>query len=70
MIAPVILASDKTNLFQFGGDKQAWPIYLTIGNIYKDIRCQPSSHRTVLIGYLPVTMLTSVPESMRSNAKY
>ncbi|KAG0708022.1 hypothetical protein DFH29DRAFT_979602 [Suillus ampliporus] len=27
-IAPVILASDKTSLSQFRGDKSAWPIYL------------------------------------------
>jgi hypothetical protein len=37
VIAPVILASDKTSLSQFGGDKQAWPVYLIIGNISKAI---------------------------------
>jgi hypothetical protein len=70
IVAPVILASDKTNLSQFGGDKQAWPVYLTIGNISKDIRRQPSSHGTVLIGYLPVAKLTGFPESTQSNAHY
>ncbi|KAF8550905.1 hypothetical protein OG21DRAFT_1524817 [Imleria badia] len=34
-IAPVILASDKTELTRFRGDKTAWPVYLTIGNISK-----------------------------------
>ena len=69
-IAPIILASDKTNLSQFGGDKQAWPVYLTIGNISKDIRRQPSLHGTVLIGYLPVAKLHNFPKSTRSNAQY
>ncbi|CDO69052.1 hypothetical protein BN946_scf184992.g1, partial [Trametes cinnabarina] len=35
-VAPVILATDKTQLSTFSGDKQAWPVYLTIGNINKD----------------------------------
>ncbi|KAG2066523.1 hypothetical protein BDR04DRAFT_1129984 [Suillus decipiens] len=35
-IAPVILASDKTCLLQFQGDKSAWPVYLSIGNIAKE----------------------------------
>ncbi|KAF8531730.1 hypothetical protein JB92DRAFT_3086534 [Gautieria morchelliformis] len=34
-IAPVILAPDKTQLSQFSGDNQAWPVYISIGNICK-----------------------------------
>jgi Plavaka transposase len=69
-VSPIILASDKTNLSQFGGDKQAWPVYLTIGNLSKDIRRQPSSHGSVLIGYLPVAKLLNFPKSACSNAQY
>ncbi|KAJ7193749.1 hypothetical protein GGX14DRAFT_378748 [Mycena pura] len=29
-LCPIILASDKTQLTRFSGDKQAWPVYLTI----------------------------------------
>ena len=38
----------------------AYPIYLMIGNIPKDIRCKPSCHAHFLIGYIPVTKLTGI----------
>jgi len=44
-IVPVICASDKTHLTNFSGDQQAWPLYLTIGNIRKDIRRTPQKAR-------------------------
>ena len=50
----MILSSDKTVLSQFRGDKSAWPIYLTIGNLAKEVRRSPSMHGTVLLGYLPI----------------
>ncbi|KZV89896.1 hypothetical protein EXIGLDRAFT_838215 [Exidia glandulosa HHB12029] len=56
-IAPIILASDKTQLTSFRGDKQAYPVYLTIGNLPKGLRRQPTAHGTVLLGYLPVSKL-------------
>ncbi|KAG1801206.1 uncharacterized protein BJ212DRAFT_1450096 [Suillus subaureus] len=56
-IAPIILASDKTCLLQFHGDKSAWPVYLSIGNITKEKRQQVSAQATVLIGYLPAGKL-------------
>ena len=56
-IAPVIIVSDKTQLSTCSGDKSAWPVYLTIGNIEKSVQCSPSTQATVLIGYIPVTKL-------------
>jgi hypothetical protein len=67
-VAPVIIASDKTNLTDFGGDKVAWPVYLTIGNICKEVRRQPTSHAAILIGYVPVIKLHCYASSIRSEA--
>ncbi|KAF8549637.1 hypothetical protein OG21DRAFT_1478799 [Imleria badia] len=54
-VAPVILASDKTQLSRFKGNKVAWPVYLTIGNISKEVRRQSGSHASILLGYIPVS---------------
>lgn len=38
----------------------AYPVYLTIGNIPKDIRCKPSRHAQILIGYIPITSFQGI----------
>jgi len=35
----------------------AYPVYLTIGNILKDICRKPSRHAQILVGYIPMTKL-------------
>ncbi|KIJ12243.1 hypothetical protein PAXINDRAFT_14867 [Paxillus involutus ATCC 200175] len=70
VVAPVILASDKTSLSQFCGDQEVWPVYLTLGNISKDVRCQPSMHASVLLGYLPTTKLECFSEAQHSVEQY
>ena len=41
-VAPIIIATDKTQLTQFSGGKSAYPIYLTLGNIPHSIWHKPS----------------------------
>ncbi|KAG1835333.1 hypothetical protein DFJ58DRAFT_908621 [Suillus subalutaceus] len=70
VVALVILASDKTLLLQFQGDQEVWPIYLSLGNISKDIRCQPSKHATILIAYLPISKLECFMRDTRLVERY
>ncbi|KAF7290282.1 hypothetical protein MIND_01342200 [Mycena indigotica] len=69
-IIPIILSSDKTQLSSFAGDKQAWPVYISIGNISKSIRRQPNSRATVLLGYIPVPKLDCYSKTARKVAAY
>ncbi|KAF9000765.1 hypothetical protein BDQ17DRAFT_1391292 [Cyathus striatus] len=58
-IVPIIISTDKTQLTLFR-NKTAYPVYLTIGNIPKEIRRKPSARAYVLLGYLPTTRLEGV----------
>jgi hypothetical protein len=58
-VVPVILSSDKTQTTLFRG-KTAYPVYLTIGNIPKDIRRKPSCRAQILIAYIPTSKLEGV----------
>ncbi|KAF9777395.1 hypothetical protein BJ322DRAFT_1102350 [Thelephora terrestris] len=58
-IVPLLISSDKTRVVMFG-TKSAYPVYLTIGNIPKELRRKPSRRTHVLLGYLPTTPLHHV----------
>ncbi|KAG8775121.1 hypothetical protein FRC12_001662 [Ceratobasidium sp. 428] len=70
-VVPIIISTDKTKLTVFSGNQKAWPVYLTIGNISKDIRKCPSERATLLLGYLPVASLGHIAnERERSEARW
>jgi hypothetical protein len=58
-VIPVIISSDQTQLTQFR-NKNAYPVYLTIGNLPKHIRRKPSRQGQVLLGYLPTSKLPHI----------
>ncbi|KAG0644869.1 hypothetical protein HOY80DRAFT_877864 [Tuber brumale] len=53
-LVPIICSSDVAFLTNFSGDKKAWPIYLTIGNILSKTRNKSCKHASVLLALLPV----------------
>ena len=53
-LIPIILSSDKTRLTMHGGNKEAWPIYMSIGNIWAKDRNPPSNGSWVLLTYIPL----------------
>lgn len=56
---PVIISSDKTQVTLFR-NKTAYPVYITIGNLPKDIRSKPGQRGQVLLCYLPTAKLTHI----------
>jgi len=53
-IVPLICGWDETQLTDFSGDKKAWPISLTIGNIYSSIRDKYSFLAQIVLAFYPV----------------
>ncbi|KAG6808332.1 hypothetical protein H0H92_004461, partial [Tricholoma furcatifolium] len=58
-VIPLIISSDKTQLTLFG-NKMAYPVYLTIGNLPKEIRRKPSKRGQILLAYLPTSRLMHI----------
>ena len=54
LVRPIIGISDQTHLSNFSGDKKAWPVYITIGNINSKTRNSPTTMAILLLALLPV----------------
>ncbi|KAF9003205.1 hypothetical protein BDZ89DRAFT_1146120 [Hymenopellis radicata] len=59
-IAPLIVSTDKTQLTQFSGSRQAYPVYLTLGNIPSHLRRKPSQLACILVAYLPIDKMNRI----------
>ncbi|TGZ78081.1 hypothetical protein EX30DRAFT_300061, partial [Ascodesmis nigricans] len=64
-LLPLIFASDQLVLTTYSGDKKAWPVYMTLGNIDPSVRNLPSNNCYVLIALLPASAKKD-PESTGS----
>lgn len=58
-VLPVILATDKTHLTTYSGDKAMHPVYLSIGNIRGEIRNKTNRRAWVMVAMLPVFSISS-----------
>ncbi|CDO69799.1 hypothetical protein BN946_scf184766.g44 [Trametes cinnabarina] len=58
-VIPIIISSDKTQLTLIG-NKTAYPVYMTIGNLPKDVRSKPSRNGQILLAYLPTSKLEHI----------
>jgi len=50
----MIFMSDGTHLSNIAGNEKEWPVYMTIGNRYSEIRQLPSTHTVVMVALLPM----------------
>jgi hypothetical protein len=64
-LIPLVIGSDKTHLTDFAGDRKAWPIYLSLGNISMKARRTRSLNAWIIIGYIPV-VTWNAPTAIRT----
>src|SRR4051812_13111365 len=53
-IVPIIVGTDKTAMTQHHGDTEAWPIYISIGNLSSRTRHSQTRPGMLLLGLLPL----------------
>ena len=53
-IVPVLGSSNQTHLTNYSGDKKAWPVFLSLGNVQSSERLEETRNCSVLVALLPV----------------
>jgi len=48
------MMSDRTHLLNFAGNKKAWTVYMTIGNLSEKIRQIAPTQIVVIVAPLPI----------------
>ena len=61
-MVPVMISTDKTSLTKHQGDLSAWPMYLIIGNLSREVRRSQSRPGMLFIGLLPVIKTDTIRE--------
>src|SRR5260370_1172338 len=54
-ILSIILVTDHTHLTNFTGDKKMHTVYLSLGNISKDIHWKHNTHAWLLVTKIPIS---------------
>lgn len=53
-VVPILISVDKTLMTMLHGDTVCWPVYLTIGNIERDVRRAHDRCGIILLGFVPI----------------
>lgn len=64
----IMLASDKTHLSTYSGDKNMHPVYISIANIQKDVRNKPSRQGWMLLAKLPTHKFAALKAQLNASA--
>lgn len=67
MIMSAMLASDKTHLTNFSGDKNVHAVYISLGNIHKSVRNKPSRQGWILLAKVPTSKFPKFSANLPPN---
>lgn len=65
----VLFGSDKTHLTHYAGDVKVHALYMSLGNIKKDVRAQTSKRAWMLIAYIPICKWEETLEHTETKSK-